>query len=447
MNLQEFLETLADLVWGPPMLILTVGTGLFLTIRLRGLQFRKLWSSLYLALVTRRETGAQGDVTHFQALMTALSATVGTGNIAGVATAIVSGGPGALFWMWVTGLVGMATKFAEALLGVKYRIRGPRGEMSGGPMFYLSRGFNQPVLAALYAFLAAFTLTVGGNMTQSHSIADAMQAGLGVPTLWTGVITAAATAVVILGGIRSIARAASALVPTMIVIYCLAGGLALALHWQAIPSILAEILEGAFSPTAAVGGFAGAALLKTIRYGVARGVNSNESGMGTAGIAAAAAQTRHPVTQALVSMTQTFIDTLVVCSVTGFIILGTGAWKSGASGAALTAAAFPGGTSLVAARGCDRRLDAAPFRLFHHPGQQLLCGEGPGIPVRPRSLRTLLPLDLGLPHLSGLHALPGDGVDVSGRDRRQHGPANLIGLLGLSGIVLAETRDYFAVQR
>ena len=153
MNLQEFLETLADLVWGPPMLVLTVGTGLFLTIRLRGLQFRKLWPSLYLALVTRRETGAQGDVTHFQALMTALSATVGTGNIAGVATAIVSGGPGALFWMWVTGLVGMATKFAEALLGVKYRIRGPRGEMSGGPMFYLSRGFNQPVLAALYAFL------------------------------------------------------------------------------------------------------------------------------------------------------------------------------------------------------------------------------------------------------------------------------------------------------
>ena len=189
-------------------------------------------------------------------------------------------------------------------------------------------GIQSTGAGRLYAFLAAFTLTVGGNMTQSHSIADAMQAGLGVPTLWTGVITAAATAVVILGGIRSIARAASTLVPAMIVIYCLAGLLALAFHWQAVPSILAEILEGAFSPTAAVGGFAGAALLKTIRYGVARGVNSNESGMGTAGIAAAAAQTRHPVTQALVSMTQTFIDTLVVCSVTGFIILGTGAWKA-----------------------------------------------------------------------------------------------------------------------
>lgn len=447
MNLQEFLETLADLVWGPPMLVLTVGTGLFLTIRLRGLQFRKLWSSLYLALVTRRETGAQGDVTHFQALMTALSATVGTGNIAGVATAIVSGGPGALFWMWVTGLVGMATKFAEALLGVKYRIRGPRGEMSGGPMFYLSRGFNQPVLAALYAFLAAFTLTVGGNMTQSHSIADAMQAGLGVPTLWTGVITAAATAVVILGGIRSIARAASALVPTMIVIYCLAGLLALALHWQAVPSILAEILEGAFSPTAAVGGFAGAALLKTIRYGVARGVNSNESGMGTAGIAAAAAQTRHPVTQALVSMTQTFIDTLVVCSVTGFIILGTGAWKSGASGAALTAAAFREGLPLWLHGDVIVALTLPLFAFstilgnnyYAQKALEYLFGHGRFVPyyrsiwVCLTFLGSMLSLEMVWTFLDvtvGSMVLP-----------------NLIGLLGLSGIVLAETRDYFAVQR
>ena len=447
MHLQEFLETLANLVWGPPMLALTVGTGLFLTVRLRGLQFQRLWSSLYLALVTRRESGARGDVTHFQALMTALSATVGTGNIAGVATAIVSGGPGALFWMWVTGLVGMATKFAEALLGVKYRILGPRGEMSGGPMHYLSRGFNQPVLAALYAFLAAFTLTVGGNMTQSHSIADAMQAGLGVPTLWTGAVTAAATAVVILGGIRSIARAASALVPAMIVIYCLAGALALAFQWQAIPAVLAEVFQTAFTPAAAVGGFAGATVLRTIRYGVARGVNSNESGMGTAGIVAAAAQTRHPVTQALVSMTQTFIDTLVVCSVTGFIILGTGAWKSGASGAALTTTAFREGLPLwlhgdvivaltlplfafTTILGNNYYAEKALEYLFGHgrfvPGYRLVwvCLTFLGSMLSLETVWTFLDVCLGS------MVLP-----------------NLIGLLGLSGIVAAETRGYFAVRR
>ena len=447
MNLQEFLEALANLVWGPPMLALTVGTGLFLTVRLRGLQFRRLWSSLYLALVTRRESGARGDVTHFQALMTALSATVGTGNIAGVATAIVSGGPGALFWMWVTGLVGMATKFAEALLGVKYRILGPRGEMSGGPMHYLSRGFNQPVLAALYAFLAAFTLTVGGNMTQSHSIADAMQAGLGVPTLWTGAVTAAVTAVVILGGIRSIARAASALVPTMIVIYCVAGLLALAFQWQAIPSVLAEVFKAAFTPAAAVGGFAGATVLRTIRYGVARGVNSNESGMGTAGIVAAAAQTRHPVTQALVSMTQTFIDTLVVCSVTGFIILGTGAWKSGASGAALTTAAFREGLPLWLHGDVIVALTLPLFAFstilgnnyYAEKALEYLFGHGRFVPwyrviwVCLTFLGSMLSLETVWTFLDvclGSMVLP-----------------NLIGLLGLSGIVVAETRGYFAVRR
>ena len=235
MNLQDALKALSDIVWGPPMLILTVGTGLFLSIRLRGLQFRKLLPSLYLALVTRKERGGKGDVSHFQALMTALSATVGTGNIAGVATAIAAGGPGALFWMWVTGLVGMATKFAEAFLGVKYRIVDQRGEMSGGPMFYLRRGLNQRGLAALFAAFGAFTLTIGGNMVQSNSVADAMREALHVPTYWSGIVTAAATAIVILGGIHTIARVASALVPSMIVIYCLGGGLLLALHWRVIP--------------------------------------------------------------------------------------------------------------------------------------------------------------------------------------------------------------------
>ena len=443
MNLQDALKALADVVWGPPMLVLTVGTGLFLSTRLQGLQFRKLLPSLYLALVTRKEQGAEGDVSHFQALMTALSATVGTGNIAGVATAIAAGGPGALFWMWVTGLVGMATKFAEALLGVKYRIVDQRGQMSGGPMYYLSRGLNQKGLAALFAIFGTFTLTVGGNMVQSNSVADALRAALGVPTYWSGMATAAATAVVILGGIHTIARVASALVPSMIVIYSLAGGLVLALHWRGIPAVLAEIIHQAFTPEAAVGGFAGATVLKAIRYGVARGVISNESGMGTAGIAAAAAQTRHPVTQALVSMTQTFIDTLVVCSVTGFVIVGMGTWKSGANGAALTAAAFGEGIPWLH----GEVIVALTLPLFaystilgsNYYGQktlEYLFGHVRFVPYY-RLIWVCLTFLGSILSLETVWAL----LDVTNGGMVL---PNLIGLLGLSGVIVAETKSYFA---
>ena len=340
-------------VWGAPLLILLVGTGLYLTILLRGLQFRELGHSLWLALVKRREEGAEGDISHFQALMTALAATVGTGNIAGVAGAIAAGGPGALFWMWITGLVGMATKFAEALLAVKYRTTDARGRMAGGPMYYLSRGVGGRLgralgwLFALFAAIAAFGI---GNMVQSNSVADALRSSFGISPTVTGVVIAVLAGAVILGGIQSIGRFTGFFVPVMIAFYMAGALVVLAINWRGIDDIFVFVLRDAFRPSAAVGGFAGATLMMAVRMGVARGVFSNESGLGTGGIAAAAAQTEHPVTQALVSMTQTFIDTIIVCSLTGFAIIATGAWMqvdpaTGAAftGAPLTAKAFSTG--------------------------------------------------------------------------------------------------------
>ncbi|HEY8378377.1 MAG TPA: amino acid carrier protein, partial [Nannocystis sp.] len=335
------------------MIVLLLGTGVYLTLLLKGLQFRLLRHALWLALVKRKEEGAEGDISHFQALMTALAATVGVGNIAGVATAIASGGPGALFWMWVTGLFGMATKYAEAVLGVRYREVDARGEMAGGPMYYLSRGIGGGVgkllggAFALFAAIAAFGI---GNMVQSNSVADALRSSFGISPTWTGAVIAVLAALVILGGIRSIGRVTGVFVPFMIVFYLLGGLVVLVINWRGIPDIALFVFRDAFSPTAAVGGFLGATVRDAMRWGFARGIFSNESGLGTGGIAAAAAQTRSPVTQAMVSMTQTFIDTIVVCSITGFAIIATGAWTrvdpgTGArlTGAPLTAAAFQTG--------------------------------------------------------------------------------------------------------
>ncbi|WP_321417582.1 sodium:alanine symporter family protein [uncultured Desulfobacter sp.] len=338
--------------WGPPMLILLVGTGFWLTYFLRGIQFRKLWYALYLALVKRKEeTDEPGDITHFQALMTALSATVGTGNIAGVATAVAIGGPGAMFWMWMTGLVGMATKYAEAVLAVKYRVIDENGEMNGGPMYYISKGLKMPWLGSAFAICASVAAFGIGNMVQSNSVADAVEATYQVSPFITGGILMACTAAVILGGIKKIGQVTGLFVPVMIIFY-MAGALYIILaNIAEVPSALAFIVEQAFNPNAAVGGFTGASIMLGIRMGVARGVFSNESGLGSAPIAAAAAQTKSPVTQALVSMTQTFIDTLVVCTMTGLVLILTGAWSSGANGAELTTKAFaagmPGGAHVV----------------------------------------------------------------------------------------------------
>lgn len=342
-TLLELIGKANAVIWGPPMLVLLVGTGVFYTVLLRGLQFRTLAHSLWLAFVKRREEGAdaRGDISHFQALMTALAATVGTGNIAGVATAIAAGGPGALFWMWMTGLFGMATKYAEAVLAVRYRVADRAGVMSGGPMYYLERGVGSRWLGvsfALFGSIAAFGI---GNMVQSNSVADALRSHpFNVAPAITAVVLTAGTALVLIGGIRSIGRVSSILVPVMILVYVAGALVVLALNWRGIPDIVAFVLADAFRPTAAIGGFAGATLRDAIRYGVARGVFSNESGLGSSPIAAAAARTHDPVAQALVSMTQTFIDTIVVCSMTGFVIVATGAWTTGRTGSALTTAAF-----------------------------------------------------------------------------------------------------------
>ena len=440
-------QKLADFIWGPAVLIpLLLLTGLYLTVRLRGLQFRTLGHSLWLALVVRRERDAEGDISHFQALMTALAATVGTGNIVGVATAIALGGPGALFWMWMTGLVGMATKYAEALLSVRFRITDARGEQAGGPMYFLSRGLPHKSLGrwlggafALFAAVAAFGI---GNMVQANSIADALHNSFAVPVWATGLVLMLAAGAVILGGITAIGRVTSVFVPFMILAYMTASGVILVLHADAIPAALRLILTSAFSPVAATGGFAGAVVAQTIRFGVARGIFSNESGLGSAGIAAAAAQTRHPVRQALVSMTQTFIDTIVVCSFTGLAIVCTGAWESGRTGAPLTQEAFthglPGAWGHLVVAVSLSMFAFSTILGWSYYGErscEYLLGARAVIPYRVvfvgfvfvgavRSLELVWNLaDV----MNGLMALP-----------------NLVGLLLLSGVVVRETREYFS---
>lgn len=329
---ESLLQTLNNIsgtyVWGPILIVLLVGTGLFLTIRLKGLQFRLLGHSLYLALIKRKEEDdtIEGDISHFQALMTALAATVGIGNIAGVATAIAAGGPGALFWMWITGLVGMATKYAEAILAVRFRQKDQRGEMIGGPMYYIWKGLHSKWLGILFASFAAIAAFGIGNMTQSNTVADSLSTTFGVDFWITGLLLFIFVSVVIIGGIKWIARATSTLVPIMIVFYILAATVALIINYDKIGQAFALIFKYSVTSEAAGGGFLGMAVKLAIEKGVSRGIFSNESGLGSAPIAAAAAKTKDPATQALVSMTQTFIDTIIVCTMTGLVIITSDIW-------------------------------------------------------------------------------------------------------------------------
>jgi len=344
----KILTEIRDQIWGIPLIVLLVGTGIFLTYRLKGLQIRGLFYSLYLAFIKRKEDDQEkGDISHFQALMTALAATVGTGNIVGVAIAISTGGPGALFWMWITGIFGMATKYSEAVLAIKFREKDEFGTMSGGPMYYISKGLGWKWLGVMFAVFASIAAFGIGNMVQSNSIAEAANGWIGIPNWVTGIILATFTAMVVLGGIKSIARVTQIIVPLMIIVYITGASIILIMNITAIPKIFVLIFESAFTPTAAFGGFLGATVMHTIRMGVSKGVFSNESGLGSAPIAAAAAKTPNPVKQALVSMTQTFIDTLVVCTMTGLVILSSGLWTSGHTGATLTSISFasflPGG--------------------------------------------------------------------------------------------------------
>jgi AGCS family alanine or glycine:cation symporter len=319
------------------MLTLLVGTGLYLTILLKGVQFRAL--PLAFRLILDKDHGHAGDISHFAALMTALAATVGIGNIVGVATAINLGGPGAVFWMWMTGLVGMATKYSEAVLAVKYREKGEHG-MRGGPMYYLAKGAGLPWLGWIFALFTALATFGIGNMTQANATAKIFETTFHVAPWVTGVVLMVLTALVILGGIKSIGKFTSFLVPFMIVGYVGAALVVLALNADKIPHAFSLIFSAAFSPAAATGGFAGATIAAAMRFGIARGVFSNESGLGSAPIAAAAARTHDPVKQALVSMTQTFIDTLVVCTMTALIILTASSWTQGISADQLTSASF-----------------------------------------------------------------------------------------------------------
>ncbi len=431
-----------DFVWGIPLLFLLVGTGLFLTVRLKCLQFTSLFHSLNLAFIKRKDDGAEGDISHFQALMTALAATVGTGNIAGVATAIAAGGPGALFWMWVTGLVGMATKYSEALLSVKYRETDASGLMRGGPMYYLSNGLGWPKLGALFALFAVLASFGIGNMTQSNSVADVLSATFSVPSWATGLALMVFTALVIIGGIQSIGRVTSFIVPIMIVFYMLGAIGVLLLNISAIPDIIRLVFTHAFSPTAAAGGFAGATIRMAVQMGVARGVFSNESGLGSAGIAAAAAQTRDPVTQALVSMTQTFIDTLVICSLTGFAIIGTGVWSNGDTGAPLTAAAFSAGLpgemgGMIVALGLVLFAYSTVLGWSYYGEKSIvyLLGDRAVMPYR-----IVFCLFVGLGAVTQLNLV----WTFSDLTNGLMAAPNLIALIGLSGVVVAETNRYFS---
>lgn len=337
----QFFADLSGFMWGPWLLVLLVGTGVWLTICLRGIQFRMLGYALRLAFSRERE--GDGDISHFGALMIALSATIGVGNIAGVATAVALGGPGAVVWMWITALFGMATKYAEGFLAVRYRVVNPRGEISGGPMYYIERGLGWKWLGGVFAFCGAAAAFGIGNMVQANTTAEAVIGVMSVSREGVGAVLAVLTALVIFGGVKWIAEVVSLFVPVMVLVYFGGSVFILLGNWEQVPSGLLLLFEDAMTGTAASGGFAGATLAQAIRFGVARGLFSNESGLGSAPIAAAAAKTNQPAKQALVSMTGTFLDTIVVCSLTGLVLATTRAWTSGETGVALTMQAFQTG--------------------------------------------------------------------------------------------------------
>lgn len=358
LTFQEIVGSINAVVWGPWMLALILGTGIYLSIGLKGLPIRKIGHGFRLLFQGRKLKGekgsGEGDISPFNALMTSLSATVGTGNIVGVATAVGIGGPGALFWMWCTALVGMATKYGEAVLAVEYRETDERGKKVGGPMYYIRNGLGPnwawlAVLFALFGTLAGFGI---GNTVQANSVADALHSSFSIPEYLSGLVMMVLVGAVLLGGIQRIANVAGAVVPLMAGLYLLATSIILLMNFTAIPDAILLVVKSAFSPVAAGGGFAGATMMMALRMGVARGVFSNEAGLGSAPIAHAAAETDNPVKQGTIAMLGTFIDTLVICTMTGLVLIITNAWSSGEEGAALTTLAFtselPFGDKIVA---------------------------------------------------------------------------------------------------
>ncbi len=435
---ETIVATLSGWVWGAPMLILLVGTGVYLTIILKGLQFRAL--PMALRMIFHKEIHGKGDISHFAALMTALAATVGIGNIVGVATAITLGGPGAVFWMWMTGLVGMATKYSEAVLAVKYREQGPHG-MRGGPMYYIAKGAGMPWLGALFAVFTALAAFGIGNMTQANASANILNSTFGIEPWVTGVVLMLLTALVIIGGIKSIGRFTSFLVPFMIVAYIATALLVLAINAEKIPGAFGLIFNHAFAPIAATGGFAGAAVAAAIRFGVARGVFSNESGLGSAPIAAAAARTNDPVKQALVSMTQTFIDTLVICTMTALVILTADSWLLGVGAGQLTSASM--GETLGTTGEIIVALATVLFAYSTLIGWSYYGEKAVEYLMGPRAIKIFRLFFIAAVVVGAMVSLQ-FVWDFSDLMNGMMAIPNLIGLLLLSRVVKSETERYFS---
>lgn len=428
--------TIGGYIWGPALLTLLVGTGLYLTIRLSGVQFRMLPYALKLAFSRNQDDKSAGDISQFQSLMTALAATIGTGNIAGVATAVVLGGPGAIFWMWLTALAGMATKYAEGLLAILYRVKDESGQMAGGPMYYIERGLNMKWLAMAFAFFGMIAALGTGCSVQSNSVAHAIESSFGISPWITGMILTLITALVMLGGIHSIARVASVIVPGMALLYILGGLTIIFTNLELLIPALRLIFDDAFTGNAVAGG----ALGTVIRYGIARGLFSNEAGLGTAPIAAAAAKTDHASKQALVSMTGTFIDTIVVCTITGLALVMGGLYTSGLNGAALTSQTFnvllpgPGGWIVTIGLIFFSYSTILGWSFYGEKCTQYLFGSGSIkvyrlIYISFVMLGTIVSLDLVWAVsdvFNGLMAIP-----------------NLIGIILLSGDVARETKQLF----
>ncbi|HEM4386406.1 TPA: sodium:alanine symporter family protein [Streptococcus suis] len=442
----ELFKAINNLVWGPPLLILLVGTGVYFTLRLGIFQVSKLPTAF--RLIFSSDQSGQGDVSSFAALCTALAATVGTGNIVGVATAITTGGPGALFWMWVAAFFGMATKYAEGFLAIKYRTKDANGQAAGGPMHYITLGMGQKwkPLAVFFAVSGVLVALLGmGTFSQVNSIASSMSSSFGLAPQLVSIVTAISIAFFIFGGIEKISDVSTKIVPFMAILYILASLIVLLVHWNELLPTLGLVLKSAFSPAAAVGGFVGATVKEAIQRGIARGVFSNESGLGSAPIAAAAAKSDNAVEQGLISMTGTFIDTIIICTLTGLTILVTGQWSvEGLEGAPLTQAAFAtvfgnaGSIALTISLVLFAFTTILGWSYYGERCIEFLFGTKSILPYRLLfvamvALGGFLKLDLIwtiADIVNGLMALP-----------------NLIALLALSPVIIKETRQYFAKKK
>lgn len=440
MNL-DLLNAIDSFVWGPPLLILLVGTGILLTIRLMLLQVVHLPRAMM--LIFRAQNAGAGDVDSFKALCTALSATVGTGNIVGVATAVAAGGPGAIFWMWVAAFFGMATKYAEGLLAVKYREKDDKGQIAGGPMFYIKNGMGPQYkwLGGIFAFFGVMCAYFGiGTFAQINAIVDITKITVGLDPVWTGAILTILVASITLGGLKSIAATASKIVPAMAVIYFFATLGVLIFYADRLPGAVEMIISNAFTGTAAAGGFLGATVMLAMRSGVARGVFSNESGLGSAPIVAAAAKTKWPAEQGLISMTGTLIDTIIICTLTGLTIVVSGEWMNGLNGTALTNAAFKdafpmmGGYMLMVGLVLFAFTTILGWNYYGERCMIYLAGIKGVLPYRiifillvaSGPFMKLEEIWVLADIVNGLMAIP-----------------NLIALLCLSGVVVRETEKYF----